>query len=261
MRLSIAIVLPFFASAFAAASAFADNCRTVRDMQIRSDSDIQRLSDVCIVEGSLTIFADGVEKIVLPNIAQAGVINIDAHGLKAFAMPKLEHATDLYINGIELLVAEFPVLETVSGHFAVQAPSMPFLNLPNLVQVNRLVVKGCSSLEFVFVDKLSDVGSFLLERNPKLNEGSASMLTAVTRNLNPDEQDYVINGMNRVADLKIRLHAGEDASTPMPTTGHPTTCDSFGFIQHYYDWYPYEYHDYWLYLSPWGFTWWWHPIL
>ncbi len=256
MRLSAVIILPILASIFAGVSAFADNCRTVSNLQIRSESDIQRLNDVCVVEGSLAIFADGVEKIVLPNLTQAGVVNIDAHGLRALAMPKLTHATGLYVNGTELEVAEFPALQTVSGHFAVQAPSMRFLNLPNLTQVNRLVFKGCSNLEFVFVDKLGDVGSFLLEQNPKLNEGSASMLTAVTRNLAPDEQDYVINGMNRVADLKIRLHAGMADSTPMPTTGHPTTFDSFGFIKHYYDWYPYEYHDYWLYLSPWGFTLW-----
>ena len=238
-----------------AGTALADSCRTVGSMQIRSQSDLERLSDVCEVEGSLAIFADGIEKIVLPNLREAGVINVDSHGLKALAMPKLEHATDLYVNGLELLVAEFPALQTVSGHFVVQAPSLPFLNLPSLAQVNRLVVQGCSNLEFVFVDKLGDVGTYSLERNPKLNPGSASMLTAVTRNLTPDEQDYVINGMNRVADLKLRLHSGRDTSTPIPTTGHPTTFDSFGFIKHYYDWYPNEYHDYWLYLSPWGFTW------
>jgi hypothetical protein len=256
MRLSNVVILPILAPIFAGGSAFADNCRTVSDLQIRAESDIQRWNDVCVVEGSLSIFADGVEKIVLPNLVEAGVINIDTHGLRALAMPKLTHATDLYLNGIELEVAELPSLQTVSGHFVVQAPTIRFLNLPNLIQVNRLVLKGCSNLEFVFVDKLGDVGSFLLEQNPKLNEGSASMLTAVTRNLTPNEQDYVINGMNRVADLKIRLHAGMDDSTPMPTTGHPTTFDSFGFIKHYYDWYPYEYHDYWLYLRPWGFTLW-----
>jgi len=236
----------------------AETCRVINAVRIDSERDLERIQDVCEVTDSLAIFADGVEKIVLPNLKKAGLINIEAFGLKAIALPKLESARDLYISGADLEAAEFPSLKEVSAHLVIRERNLKFLNFPELRRVNRLVLQSCMNLQFVFADKLYDVGSSRVDDNPNLNPGSASVIASVTRKLSPEEMQFVANAQRQVQDLKRRLIENNLAQPPIRPTGHPTKFDSFGLIRSYYEWYPAEYHDYWYSIGPWGFTMYYH---
>jgi hypothetical protein len=234
-------------------AASASECRVISAMRVETAQDIERLQDVCEVTDSLAIFADGVEKIVLPNLKRAGLINVESMGLKALAMPSLTSVRDLYISGADLEAAEFPALQEVSAHLVIRERNVKFLNLPELRKVNRLVLQSCLNLQFVFADKLYDVGSSSLDGNPSLNPGSASVITSVTRKLSPEEAQYVKDAQDQIRAFKLRLIENA-AQPPIRPTGHPTKFDSFGLIKSYYDWYPYQYNDYWYSIGPWGFT-------
>lgn len=246
--------LPVVALFVCSLQANGQTCRSISAMRVETQQHIDSLQDVCEVTESLAIFADGVQKIELPNLKRAGLINIESNGLKALAMPKLQSVRDLYISGAELEAAEFPSLDTVSSRLVIRERNLKYLNLPELRRVGRLILQSCLNLQFVFADKLYDVGSARLEDNPSLNPGSASMISSVTRKLSPEELNYVTNAQNQIRDIKRKLIENSLSQPPIRPTGHPTQFDSFGLIRSYYEWYPAEYHDYWYSIGPWGFT-------
>lgn len=257
MKSIITLSLPILLSAWSTIAA-AETCRVIGAMRIDSQQDLDRVQDVCEVTESLAIFADGVEKVVLPNLKRAGLINIESNGLKALAMPKLEVVRDLYISGADLEAAEFPSLTDVSSRLVIRERNLKYLNLPEVRRIGRLILQGCLNLQFVFADKLYDVGSARIEDNPSLNPGSASVISAVTRKLSAEEMSYVTNAQSQILLLKRKLVENSLAQAPIRPTGHPTQFDSFGLIRSYYEWYPAEYHDYWYSIGPWGFTMYYH---
>jgi hypothetical protein len=257
MNFVLKVSLPLLLSAWSTHAA-AEACRSVSAMRVESQKDIERLQDVCEVKESLAIFADGVEKVVLPNLKRAGLINIESNGLKALAMPKLEVVRDLYISGADLEAAEFPALTDVTSRLVIRERNLKYLNLPEARRIGRLILQSCLNLQFVFADKLYDVGSARLEDNPNLNPGSASVISAVTRKLSAEEMSYVTNAQSQILMLKRKLLENSLTQPPIRPTGHPTQFDSFGLIRSYYEWYPAEYHDYWYSIGPWGFTMYYH---
>jgi hypothetical protein len=237
---------------------YAETCRSISAVRVETQRDVERLRDVCEVRDSLAIFTSGVEKIVLPNLKKAGLINIESDGLKALAMPELQVTRDLYISGAELEAAEFPSLTDVTSRLVIRERNLKYLNLPEVRRIGRLILQGCLNLQFVFADKLYDVGSARLEDNPALNPGSASVISSVTRKLSAEEMSYVTNAQSQIQLLKLKLLQNSLAHPPIRPTGHPTQFDSFGLIRSYYEWYPAEYHDYWYSIGPWGFTYYYH---
>lgn len=253
MKSLITLSLSLLAFAWSSLAA-AESCRVVSAVRIDTQQDIDRMQDVCEVKESLAVFADGVEKIVFPNLKRAGLINIESDGLKALAMPKLEVVRDLYVSGSSLEAAEFPALTDVTSRLVIRERNLKYLNLPEARRIGRLILQSCLNLQFVFADKLYDVGSARLEDNPSLNPGSASVISAVTRKLSEEQLRYVTDAQSQILMLKRQLVENSLAHPPIRPTGHPTQFDSFGLIRSYYEWYPAEYHDYWYSIGPWGFT-------
>lgn len=230
-------------------------CRTIEFARIDDESQLERLKDVCEITQSLAIFTTGVREITFPQLKRVGLVNIESNGLEAIAFPKLESARDIYLSGSDLKVAEFPKLNTVSARLVIQEKNLKFFNLPELRRVGRFILYGCTSLEFVFADKLYDVASLRVENAPALNRASAENLKKVTRVLSAEEQEYIKNAQEEMRLFKRKLWENSLNQPPIRPTGHETHFDSFGMIRNYYAWYPYEYDRYYSFIGPWGYTW------
>lgn len=234
---------------------FSAPCRTLDWARIESQKDIERLQGVCEISSSLAIFTTSIKQITLPDLKKVGLINIDSDGLEAIAFPALKSARDIYVTGLNLKVAEFPQLQSVSSRLVVHHTSVPFLNFSQLNQVGRLIIQNCPSLEFVFSENLLPPGSVWLENNPSLSETCEARLLADTQAISVEEMTLLQENNRRMAVFK-RLYHRNAAETPIRPTGHKTQFDSFGMIvNHYYRWYPYEYDRYVGYIGPWGYSW------
>lgn len=230
-------------------------CRTVDFVRIENSQQLERLQEVCEIRQSLAIFSSDLKEVVLPRLKRVGLVNVEADGLEALAFPALEAARDIYLTGSDLKVAEFPVLNTVSARLVIQQKNLQFLRLPELRRVGRLILNGCSNLEFVFADKLYDVASIRLDNTPMLNPASEAKLKSVTRVMTPEEIAYIKNAEEEMRLFKRRLIEKTLTEAPIRPTGHPTHFDSFGLIKSYYTWYPYEYSRFYDFIGPWGYSW------
>ena len=229
-------------------------CRSVTDIRIDSFEDIKRFEDVCEAR-NLTIFADNIDRVVLPNLQRAGLVKIDSRGLRAVVLPQLKQVRDLYVQGDGIEVAEFPALQLVSGRFVVLTQPIKFLNLPELRQVGRLRIEGCSLLEFIFADRLDSIGSTELIANGRLNPHVISVLENLTV-LTPEEYAKRQAEAEKMRMYRQQLILNHALPAPMRPTGHPTLLRDY--MTGYYAYYPSSYHDYWISLSPWGFWIWYH---
>ncbi len=229
-------------------------CRSIEFARIDSITQLERMKDVCEIRQSLAVFIDDAKEATFPKLKSVGIINVDSRSLEAVAFPALEAARDIYLTGSDLKVAEFPKLETVTSRLVFQEQQMEFLNFPELRRVGRLILANCINLEFVFAEKLFDIASIRIEKNPILNPISEANLKKVTRKMGNEEYELMRKSQEQMRLFKISLMRGMLNSTPVRPTGHPTYFDYYGFIKSYYDWYPYEYYRYWDVIGPWGYT-------
>lgn len=229
-------------------------CRKIEFARVDTRDQLEKLQDVCEIEKSLAVFVEGEKEATFPNLKRVGLINVESNSLHAVAFPALQSAGDIYLTGAELQVAEFPKLTTVSSRLVIQERKMPFLNLPLLERVGRLILSGCENLEFVFAEKLFDVASIRIENNPALNPVSEANLRKVTRKMGNQEYELMRQSQEEMRLFRIRLIQGTLNSTPIRPTGHKTYFDYYGFIKSYYEWYPWEYSQYWGMIGPWGYT-------
>lgn len=244
------LVLSIFSS-----SSFSAPCRTLDWARVENQKDLDRLKDVCVINSSLAIFTKDIRQITLPGLKKVGLINIDSDGLEAIAFPSLESARDLYMTSSDLKIAEFPQLQEVSSRLVVNQTSVSFLNFSQLSRVGRLIIQNCPKLEFVFSESLLPPGSIWLENNPSLSKVCESRLLADTQAISVEEMTLLQENNRRMATFK-RLYHRDAVAAPIRPTGHKTQFDSFGMIvNHYYDWYPYEYSRYVGYIGPWGYSW------
>lgn len=230
-------------------------CRSVSDIRIDSADDVKKYEDVCEAQ-NITVFADNLDRVILPNIKRAGLVNIDSRALRAVALPGLEVARDIYIQGSGIEVAEFPALQTVSGRFVVLSQPVKFLNLPELTQVGRLIIQSCGNLEFVFADKLQSIGSAELSGNSRMNENVVKILENLTV-LSPEQYANRQAQAERMRLYRQQLIMNGNQPAPIRPTGHPTHFRDY--VTDYYVNYPAQYHDYWYTIGPWGF-WLWHRL-
>ncbi len=249
-----ALVFVLAATAVVETSVFAD-CRVVSDIRIDSSDDISKYEQVCEAQ-NVTVFADGQERVILPNLKRAGLVNIDSRGLRAVAMPALEQVRDLYVQGVGVEVVEFPALQYVTGRLVIQNQPVKFLNLPELNQVGRLIIHGCANLEFIFADKLQSIGSAELAANSKLNASVIQVLENVTI-LSPEQYAYRQDQAEKMRLYRQQLIRNGSKPAPIRPTGHPTHFRDY--MTNYYVDYPAQYHDYWYSIGPWGF-WLWHRL-
>jgi hypothetical protein len=230
-------------------------CRTLDWARVENQKDLDRLKDVCVINSSLAIFTRDIRQITLPDLKKVGLINIDSDGLEAIAFPSLESARDLYMTSSDLKIAEFPQLREVSSRLVVNQTSVSFLNFSQLSRVGRLIIQNCPKLEFVFSESLLPPGSIWLENNPSLSEVCESRLLADTQAISVAEMTLLQENNRKMATFK-RLYHRDAIAAPIRPTGHKTQFDSFGMIvNHYYNWYPYEYSRYVGYIGPWGYSW------
>jgi hypothetical protein len=253
---SLIFSLSFLAAALVLApSPMNAACRTVSDIRIDSSDDAKKFEHVCEAQ-NVTIFADNVDRVILPNLERAGLVNIDSRGLRAVALPALKQVRDLYVQGSGIEIAEFPSLQVVQGRFAVLSQPIKFLNLPQLTQVGRLIIQGCSSLEFIFADKLQSIGSVELSANRSLSQNVVSVLEHLSI-LTPEEYAQRQAEAEKMRIYRQQLILNGSQPAPIRPTGHPTHFRDY--MTGYYADYPSQYHDYWYSLSPWGF-WLWHTL-
>lgn len=229
-------------------------CRTLEFARVDSVNQLEKLKDVCEIRQSLAIFIDDAKEATFPRLKSVGLINIESTALEAVAFPKLETARDIYLTGSDLKVAEFPNLQTVNSRLVIQEKQMEFLNLPELRRVGRLILSNCPNLEFVFAEKLFDIASIRMEKNPVLNPVSEANLKKVTRKMGNKEYELMRKSQEEMRLFRLNLMRGMLNSTPIRPTGHHTYFDYYGFIKSYYEWYPWEYGRYWDVIGPWGYT-------
>ena len=67
-----ALVFVLAATAVVETSVFAD-CRVVSDIRIDSSDDISKYEQVCEAQ-NVTVFADGQERVILPNLKREGLV-------------------------------------------------------------------------------------------------------------------------------------------------------------------------------------------
>lgn len=236
-----------------------EDCRTLDWVRIENKKDLQRLQGVCEIKTSLAIFTTDIEQITLPHLKRVGLINIDSDHLKAIAFPALKSARDIYVQGMDLEVAEFPQLEQVSSRLVFDSAGVRFLNFPVLEKVGRMIIHVCPSLEFVFSDQVLQLGSIWIEKSQKLAEVCRQRILANTQIISIEEMALLQDSKRKMTVFKD-LYAKGATPAPIRPTGHPTHFDSFGLIvDHYYQWYPYEYSRYWGVIGPWGYSWLYFP--
>lgn len=252
MMKTIVSLTAFFSAGITLASEVP--CRTIEFARIDSIDQLQKLSDVCEIEKSLAVFIEDAREATFPKLKKVGTLNIESSSLEAIAFPQLETARDIYLTGSELKVAEFPRLRMVSSRLVVQEKQMEFLNLPSLERVGRLILMGCSNLQFVFAEKVFDIASIRIENNPVLNPVSEDNLKKVTRKMGNLEYELMMKSQEEMRLFRLRLLQGTMTCAPIRPTGHHTYFDYYGFIKSYYEWYPYEFSRYWDVIGPWGYT-------
>ncbi len=230
-------------------------CRTVSDIRIDSSDDVKKFEQVCEAQ-NVTIFSDSADRVILPNLERAGLVNIDSRGLRAVAFPALKQVRDLYVQGSGIEIAEFPSLQVVTGRFAVLSQPIKFLNLPQLTQVGRFIIQSCSSLEFIFADKLQSIGSVELSANGSLSQHLVSVLERLSI-MTPEEHAQRQAEAEKMRIYRQQLILNGSQPAPIRPTGHPTHFRDY--MTGYYADYPSQYHDYWYSLSSWGF-WLWHTL-
>jgi hypothetical protein len=247
----MAILAGFFSFLLWSPLHAAENCRVLRGpIRIDSAAKVAQMKDVCRVTGGIGIFTRGIEKMSFPLLRSTRVIHVDAPGLKGIQFPALTQVPYLYLRSSELEVFAASKLLYVNGVFMVEGTAMAQLALPALRTVAKLVLEGCSKLEFVLAESLTTIGELYESGNPQLKKESREMLQHLTHVQTPEEKQAALAYRQNLLNWKQSVIAKRSQRPRLPPTGHATYFDTFhNYYQSYRNYWNRWYND----SGPWGY--------